>query len=69
MNFIQEWGAGNSNNQGVVAISLGSFFYFMLCLCSFFVCYMLYVYVFVIFGFLFFYFLFWRSQGRIAMPS
>ena len=31
MNFIQEWGAlGELNNKGVVANSLGSFFYFIL---------------------------------------
>ena len=42
MNFIQEWGAlGELNNKGVVAISLGSFFYFTLFLCSFFACYII----------------------------
>ena len=30
MNFIQEWGAGDLNNKGLVATSLGSFFYFIL---------------------------------------
>ena len=40
MNFIQEWWAlGELNNKGVVATSLGSFFYFTLFLSSFFAFY------------------------------